>query len=96
MASRRLLVLGVGPLPHESRDKLFAPGLRVDFIARKLAESGHDVTVGRALFETLSKGAPDPKEKAPGGDSAGAKPPFDVFEIGDVSWWLCQMLCLGG
>jgi glycosyltransferase involved in cell wall biosynthesis len=55
-ASREVLVLGVGPLPHEAGERLHAPGLRLDFFARRIAEAGHNVTVGRALFDEAAGG----------------------------------------
>jgi len=77
MVARRILVLGVGPLPHEAEAMLCAPGLRVDFIARRLAEVGHHVTVGRALFEQVAGGtAPS---TAGSRDPASGTAPFPVI-----------------
>lgn len=39
--SNRILVAGVGPVPPEEPEKLFAPGLRVWGIACELARTGH-------------------------------------------------------
>jgi len=41
--SNRILVAGVGPVPPEEPEKLFAPGLRVWGIAREIARAGHAV-----------------------------------------------------
>lgn len=54
MPKQRLLVLGVGPLPHEDGEKVMAPGFRLDAIARRLAAEGHEITVGRALFDDVA------------------------------------------
>lgn len=50
----KILVAGVGPLPPEAPEKLFAPGLRVWGIARELARAGHPVRLValRAFGET--------------------------------------------
>lgn len=42
-AAIRILVAGVGPLPPEKPEKLFAPGLRLWGMARELARAGHRV-----------------------------------------------------
>jgi hypothetical protein len=47
---QRLLVVGVGPLPPERPDQLFAPGLRIWGIARELARAGHHVRLLCAGF----------------------------------------------
>ena len=46
----RLLVVGVGPLPPERPDRLYAPGLRVWGMARELAKAGHPVRLICARF----------------------------------------------
>src|SRR5688572_27630897 len=46
----RMLVAGVGPLPPESLDRLYAPGLRVWGIASELARAGHAVRLVERLF----------------------------------------------
>lgn len=54
----RILVAGVGPVPPERPDHLFAPGLRVWGIARELAHAGHPVRLVCARFgETGDGGA---------------------------------------
>jgi len=45
-----LLVAGVGPLPPERPERLFAPGLRIWGIARELAKAGHCVRLVCAPF----------------------------------------------
>lgn len=49
-ARRRVLVAGVGPLPPEAPEKLFAPGLRVWGAAEALARAGHDVRLATVEF----------------------------------------------
>lgn len=46
----RLLVAGVGPLPPEAPDRLYAPGLRLWGMARELARAGHPVRLVERLF----------------------------------------------
>ncbi len=53
----RILVAGIGPIPHEAPEKLFAPGLRVWGIARQLAGQGHSVMLVCGEFGDTGKGA---------------------------------------
>src|SRR4051812_32151702 len=46
----KILVAGVGPIPPERPDRLFAPGLRIWGIARELARAGHPVRLICARF----------------------------------------------
>jgi len=59
-AAVRVLVLGVGPLPDEARGRMLAPGLRLDFVAHRLAREGFDVTVGRSMFDAVTTGDSSP------------------------------------
>lgn len=52
----RLLVAGVGPLPPERPDRLFAPGLRIWGMARELARAGHPVRLICAQFGESRQG----------------------------------------
>lgn len=45
-----VLVLGIGPLPVDKTNKLFAPGLRTWHLARLLASQRHRVTIGVIEF----------------------------------------------
>ncbi len=45
-----ILVAGVGPLPPEKPDRLYAPGLRLWGMARELARAGHPVRLVAAAF----------------------------------------------
>ncbi len=49
MASK-ILLAGVGPIPPESPDRLFAPGLRVWIFAEELARAGHVVDLAVMEF----------------------------------------------
>jgi hypothetical protein len=51
-----LLVLGVGPLPTDSGDRLFATGLRVHQFATILAAAGHRVTLVVSVFGEVGSG----------------------------------------
>lgn len=58
-SSLPILAAGVGPLPPERPDRLYAPGVRLWGIARELARAGHRVRLiaagfGRAERTTLS------------------------------------------
>jgi glycosyltransferase involved in cell wall biosynthesis len=57
--SSRLLVLGIGPLPPESPERLMAPGLRTWSLAEDLARQVHRVTLVQAPF-----GEPDVQDFA--------------------------------
>jgi len=45
-----LLVAGVGPLPPEEPERLFAPGLRIWGIARELFRAGHPIRLATVRF----------------------------------------------
>ncbi len=45
-----ILVAGVGPIPPERPERLYAPGLRVWGMARELARAGHPVALALAGF----------------------------------------------
>jgi glycosyltransferase involved in cell wall biosynthesis len=71
----RLLVVGVGPLPPEMPERLYAPGLRIWGMARELARAGHPVRLIRARFGDL---APDGRTLARRYDLApGVEPTLD-------------------
>jgi glycosyltransferase involved in cell wall biosynthesis len=77
---RDLMVLGVGPLPHEAAGQVMAPGLRLDAFARKLAAEGHRVTVGRGSFEQVTLGSVAATGSAVA-TGAEASPPYQVFDL---------------
>ncbi len=58
MTKRQLLILGVGPLPFDKSNHLFAPGLRTWQFATVLAAQKHSVTVVVVRFG-LNKNAPE-------------------------------------
>jgi glycosyltransferase involved in cell wall biosynthesis len=49
-------------MPHEATDRLMAPGLRLAMWVKRLQQAGHQVVVGRALFEQVTLGAPAPSD----------------------------------
>lgn len=51
-----VLVMGVGPLPHEDSEKLHAPGLRTWQIADLLAQRRHHVTIAIIEFGDFQPG----------------------------------------
>lgn len=83
-----MLVAGVGPVPPEAGDRLFAPGIRVWGIARELALAGHAVRLATVQFSgapidrmrvsdlNVANGSVElsnaEEVKAPGGDLAKA------------------------
>jgi glycosyltransferase involved in cell wall biosynthesis len=61
----RILLLGVGPLPGDPGDRLFATGLRVQQLADVLSRAGHHVTLVASTFGQTAT----PTPALPGGAS---------------------------
>lgn len=57
MPKRRVLVAGVGPIPPDRPEKIYAPGLRLWGLADELEKHGHEVILAEAMFAGKSYGA---------------------------------------
>jgi glycosyltransferase involved in cell wall biosynthesis len=73
-----ILILGVGPLPEEATDILCAPGLRLELFATTLSNAGHNITVGREHFRSVTSGreAPDHASR-----SFSSKHGFEICDL---------------
>jgi glycosyltransferase involved in cell wall biosynthesis len=56
--SKRVLVIGVGPIPPRHPEKLHAPGLRLWSFADQIARAGHEVALCEAMFAGQQESAP--------------------------------------
>jgi hypothetical protein len=46
----KILLLGVGPLPHPSAERVHAPGLRLQAFLDRLVKGGHNILLGELCF----------------------------------------------
>lgn len=77
--ANRILALGVGPLPVQSSQRLYAPGLRTWSFARALANDGAEVVCASADFGGIDESAPLPGPTSIGaGRVTFAKLSFDL------------------
>jgi glycosyltransferase involved in cell wall biosynthesis len=61
-----ILLLGIGPLPQDPGDQLFAPGLRTEQFAKVLAQAGHRVTLVVSEFSQSVESASGQGGRKPG------------------------------
>jgi hypothetical protein len=88
----KILVAGVGPIPPEAPEKLFAPGLRVWGIARELANHGHSVLLicgefGQTSDQAKAKGyLLEPSHAVAQGETSSSKAQSVDLELRNNNW----------
>lgn len=77
----RVLLAGVGPMPHPDLKKVYAPGLRLDAFRRALVDGGHEVHLAEMRF---GGGAGAPGAPSPSGLAGHTPIPGDPAEAATI------------